>query len=137
MSWTRPNPSSDDGFGRLVDDVSPDRPPLRLAEPAVPGWPVWIETWVLPYVREPSLWPVLVALLGHVVVGIAPLVLYVVRTGSVEAGLVLVGLVLASVGLVGFEVFRFRWPGGVTAALVATWATSLGLAWVADRTGTF
>ena len=117
--------------------MEPDRPSLRLADPAPPGWPLWIELWVLPYVREPALWPVLVALLGHVVVGIAPLVLYVVREGGLRSELFLATLVLGSLGLVGFELWRFRRPGGVTAALVGTWITSLGLAWIFDRTGVF
>ena len=30
--------------------------------PAVDGgWPPWVQTWVMPYVRESALWPVLVA----------------------------------------------------------------------------
>ena len=114
-----------------------ERPELRLVEPLPPGWPDWVETWVLPYVRDEALWPVLVALLGHVVVIFAPLVLYVVRTRSPTALGALSLLVLASVGLVGFETVRFRRPGGVTLVVLATWAVSLGLAWLADRTGTF
>lgn len=117
--------------------MNSERPSLRLAEPAAPGWPLWIETWVLPYVREPTLWPVLVALLGHVVVGIVPLVLFVVRSGSVRGGLVLGGMVVGSLGLFGFEVFRFRRPGAVSVVVGATWVVSLGLAWLADRTGVF
>lgn len=92
---------------------------------------------MLPYVREPALWPVLIALLGHVVVGLSPLMLSVWRTGSVYAGLALLGLLLGSCGLVAFEIYRFRWPGPVALTCLLTWLAGGGVAWLADRTGTF
>lgn len=110
---------------------------MRLVDPLPPGWPVWIENWVLPYARDSALRPVLLAILGHVVVVLAPLVLYVVRSGSGRATGILAALTLVSVGLVGFETVRFRRPGAVTVVVLCTWATSLGLAWLADRTGVF
>lgn len=111
------------------------RPPLRLADPPPPGWPDWIERWVLPYLREPALAPVLVALLGHVVVVLAPLMLWSWRTGSGVAAGLLVGLGLGSLGLCAFELWRFRRPGAVTLTLLVLWAVSVGAAWFGERTG--
>jgi hypothetical protein len=112
-----------------------ERPPLKLVEPLPPGWPEWMEQWLLPYLREPVLWPVLVALLGHVVVGLAPLMLVVWRTGNPTA-LVLLGLLsLGTAGLVGFEALRFHRPGAVTLTCALTWLSSGALAWLGERTG--
>ncbi|MEZ4237895.1 MAG: hypothetical protein R3F59_17450 [Myxococcota bacterium] len=111
------------------------RPPLRIADPPPPGWPDWMERWVLPYVREPALLPVLLALLGHVVVVLVPLMLGTWRTGHGAVVALLVAAVLGSVGLVGFESVRFRRPGAVTLTVLGTWAVSVGLAWFCERTG--
>lgn len=115
----------------------PDRPPLRIVEKPPPGWPAWMEDWVIPYVREPALWPVLLALLGHVVVAIAPMLLAAWRTREPWAFVGLAAMVALSAWLVGFELRRFHRPRGVTAVVVGTWLCSVGLAWLADRTGTF
>ncbi|MEQ1504148.1 MAG: hypothetical protein ABMB14_18035 [Myxococcota bacterium] len=114
----------------------PERPPpLRLVEPQPPGWPDWIEEWVLPYLREPTLWPVLVALLGHVVVGLVPPMLAVWRTGSAWAAVALALVAVGSLGAIGFEVGRFRRPGAVSLAVIGTWALAVGTAILAARTG--
>lgn len=112
----------------------PDRPELRLADPA-PRWPEWIEQSAMPYLRDPALRPVLVAVLGHVAVALAPLLLYAWRNGSVAAAGASVVVAVASVGAIGFEVARFRRPGGVTVSVLATWAASMLVAWIALRTG--
>jgi hypothetical protein len=94
-----------------------------------------MEQWLLPYLREPVLWPVLVALLGHVVVGLAPLMLTVWRTGNSTAIFLLSVLLLGTAGLVGFEGVRFHRPGAVTLACVLTWLSGGALAWLGERTG--
>ena len=110
------------------------RPDLRLVDPA-PRWPAWLEHSVMPYVRDPALRPVLVAVLGHVSIALAPLLLVVWRTGSTAAGVAAVGIAIASIAAIGLELARFRRPGGVTVALVATWGAAVLIAWIAERTG--
>lgn len=100
-----------------------------------PRWPPWVEDWVLPYVTEPALWPVLLALLGHVVVVIAPLVLAVARTGSLYAVAGLVVLAAVSAVFVRWELRVRGRPSAVTGAVVGTWIVSLVSAWGADRLG--
>ncbi len=90
---------------------------------------------MLPYVRNPSLWPVLVALLGHVVIVIAPLMLAVWRVGSVAAGVVLVALAALTLGACVVEARALKRPGGVGVSLALTWAAALGVAWLAESTG--
>jgi hypothetical protein len=111
--------------------VGPDEPP----PPPDTAWPPFLAEWVLPYLREPALMPVLLALLGHVVVVLAPLMLAVWRVHSVEAALLL--LLVA-----GGSVFPLRWecldegrPGGVSATVVLTWLASVAAAYFGDRTG--
>ena len=90
---------------------------------------------MLPYVRNPSLWPVLVALLGHVVIVLTPLMLAVWRVGSGLAGLGLVLLAGLTVAACGMEARALRRPGAVALSLGLTWAAAVALAWVAEETG--
>lgn len=117
-------------------DADPGPARLRVVPPSPPSpWPEWIDTWILPYLQESALWPVLVAVLGHVVVGLVPLLLAVVRSGSVPAGLALGGLGLGSLGLCAVEARHLRRPGIVCGVTAATWACAIGLAWLCERTG--
>ncbi len=117
-----------------------DEPPRsRLAgpddEPPDSAWPPFLAKWVLPYLKEPALLPVLLALLGHVVVVLAPLMLAVWR---VHSGWAAVLLVVAAVG----SAFPIRWewldeggPRGVSAVVVLTWLVSLAAAVFGGRAG--
>jgi len=123
-----------------LGDIGPVEVPGRLAvvgdgyQPP-PAWPPWVQEWVLPYLAEPALWPVLLALLGHVVVVIAPLVLAVARTGSPWAVAGLVALAAVSGWLVRWE-WRVRGrPGAVSLTVAATWGVGLFSAWGADQLG--
>jgi hypothetical protein len=109
------------------------RPPLPSVDP--PGWPDWVERWILPYLREHVLLPVLLALLGHVVIVLAPLMLWAWRTGSGLAAVLLVALAAATTGLCAFEAVRFRRPGVVTLTLSGLWVVSAAVAWFAGRAG--
>jgi hypothetical protein len=102
-----------------------------------PDWPPWVQTWILPYVEEATLWPVLFALLGHVVVIMAPMMLFVNRHGSVKSLVGLIGLGLLSAALIRFEIRYRRRPAGITLALLLTWISSAALAWLSDYYGVF
>ncbi|HHO50737.1 MAG TPA: hypothetical protein ENK18_07640 [Deltaproteobacteria bacterium] len=108
-----------------MDDVTPRRA----------AWPEWIETWVWPYLSNSTLWPVWVALLGHVVVVITGLLLLAWREGTPEAWLLLLLLSLGS-AVLGIQELRVSGrPGGVIASLVLTWLASMGLGWLSGATG--
>lgn len=100
------------------------------------GWPPWVEQWVLPYVRDSGLWPVLVALLGHVIVVIAPLMLSLYR-GFLPSFLPLFFLTIFSGYCCFLDFQRRRRPGIVTALVGVVWALSAGLAWLAHTTGVY
>ena len=86
----------------------------------------WLDVWVLPYIYEPTLWPVFVALAGHVVVLIVPVTLALIRTGDTTAGIAL----LIVIGLSGLAVRR-EWVrrkrlGALTVGTVLIWLASAG-----------
>lgn len=105
--------------------------------PPASGWPTWIEEWVLPYLENRALWPVWIALIGHVVVGVAGLLLVGIRSGLPEAWIAVGLLGLGSLWLVGKEWQVRSSPGGVTLTVVLGWLLSGGLVWLAERTGMF
>lgn len=118
--------------------MGPTDPPARrlIGYPAgVDRWPAWIEQWVIPYVREPALRPVLIALLGHVVVVLVPLLLAVARTGDGWAVALLVASAALTLAALVVELRALRRPGAVALAALACWAAALGGAWFADATG--
>lgn len=104
--------------------------------PSPSGWPAWVDEWILPYLQNRALWPVWVALIGHVVVAVAGLVLLGVRTGLPEAWIAVGAMVVGSGWLVIRDA-RASGPGGVTLTVAIGWVTSLGLAWLAEETGLF
>jgi len=102
-----------------------------------PDWPPWVKNWILPYIQEPTLWPVLFALLGHVVVIIAPMMLFVQRHGSVKSLIGLCLMAFVSAAFIRFELKYRRRPGGVSFTVLLTWASAAGLAWISDYYGVF
>jgi hypothetical protein len=91
-----------------------------------------VEHWLRPYVVEPTLWPVTIVLLAHVVAVLAPLMLLAWRDGMAFAWVVVAlsaGLCLAGVAA---ELVSTRRPGAAAAIVGVTWGASAALAWVAD-----
>jgi hypothetical protein len=116
--------------------VSDPHEPVKLVprEPAE-GLADWVDRWILTYARDPSLGPVAIALLGHVVVVVAGVALVALRTGSVLAWIGLVLMAALTLALCGLEVKRFGRPGGAALMLLLTWIASGALVWFAERTG--
>ena len=100
----------------------------------VDGWPVWVRTWVLPYLGESALLPVWLAIWGHVILLLGLSMLATWRGGSIVP---LLGWTLGSVGLLAWELRLFRRPGRVGAWIVLSWIFGLGIAWLGERTGVF
>lgn len=88
-----------------------------------------LERVLLPFLREPTLWPVFAVLLIHVVVLVSPLMVWVWREGH---GGALSGLLLLGVGS-AFGVFlEVRERGGarlLTALIAGTWLLCAIAAW--------
>ncbi len=109
-------------------------PPPVDREPKQP----WVERFVLPFVEDSSLWPVLAAIIGHVAVLMAMPMINVWRDGDlVSAG----ALIVLAVGPCG-AVMQWEWkkerkPGPLTWTILITWGTALVMAYVADRFGVY
>ena len=97
----------------------------------------WIERWVLYWAREPTLWPVFLVLVGHVVALVGPLMIWAARDGDWSSGATLLGLAGATGYGMWVEIRARRRPGLLAGVLLGTWAVTGALAWLADREGIF
>lgn len=95
----------------------------------------WADQWVWPFLREPVLWPVAVAIIGHVVLVQAWLLVEVWRAAAPQHTAAFGVLVVMSVGLVHGELRSRRRPGAVAFTVVASWAVAALVAWGAGSYG--
>ena len=95
--------------------------------------PSWVDRAVLPFVFEPTLWPVLLVVIGHAVAFVTPALLWALRDGrpAAQAALLLLGLL--TVRTLRFELGRQRRPGALTGIWGAIWLLSGALAVFAHR----
>ncbi len=102
-----------------------------------PEGELWVDRWILPAVRESTLFPLLLVVIGHAVAFIAPALLFAVRDRQFGAQVALFALIVLTSGCVRFEVRRHRRPDVLSAILLATWLLSGATAWACDRYGLF
>ena len=101
------------------------------------GWPPWVQEWVVPYLEEHALWPVLFAVLGHVLVILVPLMTWAQRSQNPVAYLFLGCILAACGGLARMEWLAIGRLGRLTLVLFLTWAASLPVAWYTGSLGIF
>jgi hypothetical protein len=112
-------------------------PDPEQSEPRDPfAGPTWIDRAVLPFVRESTLWPIAIIIVGHAIAFLAPLLLLAIRDARTPAVVALV-LLLGGTGLGVRSEARSRGLGAFTGLLTATWALSAIGAVYADRSGLF
>lgn len=102
-----------------------------------PKGELWVDRWILPAVRESTLFPLLLVVIGHVVAFVAPALLFAVRDRQIGARLAVLALAVLTFGCVRFEFRRHRRPDLLSAILLATWLASGAAAWACDRYGLF
>lgn len=88
--------------------------------------------WIMPYLRDSSLWPVLIVLVVHVVAFVAPVMLYAVRDR--RAGPIVALVILALLTLRGFrwEIHSRKKFGAISWLIVTTWIASCIAAYCAN-----
>lgn len=96
-----------------------------------------IDRVVLPFVRDPALWPILVILIAHIAAFVAPVLLFALREGRIASFAALFGLAGLSVGLVRHEWRERGRPGPLCGLTLATWLVAIAAAFAADRYGIF
>jgi len=111
----------------------PQPPPEAEPIDAFDG-PTKVDRWILVFVREPTLWPVLIVVVGHALALLAPLYLSALRDGNALAAGALVALAAPCVWGVVWEI-RDRGVGALTGLLLTTWVLSGVCAVAADHHG--
>jgi hypothetical protein len=96
-----------------------------------------LEHILLAFLREPMLWPVLVAIVGHAIALLVPVILLAVRDQRVTSGALLLLLLGLSASLLWRETRLQGRPSPLSGLIWATWSLSAGAAWVADHYGIF
>jgi len=92
-----------------------------------------LERWVLPYIEDSALWPVLIVVIAHVVAFIAPLCLYAIRERSLVAMVAVAWLAFLTVQGMRYEKgLRGRF-GSFSWLLLVTWAASGVAAYFGNR----
>ncbi len=94
-----------------------------------------LERAILPYLHEPTLWPVLLVVLAHAIVLVAQLLVFVWRDGGVGSFMGLGVLAVLSLAAIRLEVRDRRRPGAITALATVIWVLSGLAAWAGVRIG--
>lgn len=94
---------------------------------------LWIDRYLLPAIRESTLFPLLLVVIGHVVAFIAPALLFSLRDRSFGAMFALFAIGVLTVQCVRFEVGRHGRPDVLSAIIGATWVASGAAAWACDH----
>ncbi len=94
-----------------------------------------IDRWVMPYVRDSSLWPVLLVVMAHVVAFIAPVALFAIRDRHVPAMIALAGTAYLTFGVVRYDISRSRRPAALSLIMLIIWATSFAAAYYGGAAG--
>ncbi|MFT5441824.1 MAG: hypothetical protein ACI8W3_000866 [Myxococcota bacterium] len=94
--------------------------------------PSGVDLWIMPYITDVSLWPVLVVIVVHVVAFVAPVILYAARGRS--------GPIVATVIVVLLTFRGFYWErqtrnkfGAISWLIVTTWIASVIAAYLGGR----
>ena len=94
--------------------------------------PGGFERWVAPYFREPSLWPVMLVLVAHAVLGLG-IALLEVRRGAGGFAWLSVALGVACLAGAAVRDARRGSAGLASGICLSIWALSVATAWLADR----
>src|SRR5215468_3692479 len=99
------------------------------------SWPPWVERWVLPYMDIPALLPVLIAVMGHIVILVALVVLEAHRSRNPFAIAATALLVAGTLRVLFEEWKRLRRLGPLSATLAMGWAATIGTVALAEHYG--
>jgi len=106
-------------------------------EPREPEGDSWVDRWLLPFVRDSALWPILIVLLVHGTILLAPALILTFRDRSIGAALALLLISFLSFEGVRNEVKGRGRPGALTVLIAIVWVGGGFTAWGADRYGLF
>ena len=91
----------------------------------------------MPYIRESTLWPILIVVLAHLVAFLAPMFLLAVRDGSGGAWFAIVVTGAITLWAAWGELRAHGRPGAFLVIALLTWVASGALAVAVNGTGIF
>lgn len=103
------------------------------AEDLEAGW----QSWVMPYLEDPALGPVLVVIVIHVAVFMVPVILFAVVDHSIPAMATNVWIIFLSYKLLRADVAHNSRLGKISWLLIGTWLLSFIAAYASVMTGLF
>jgi hypothetical protein len=99
--------------------------------------PDGVERWILPYLEESTLWPVLIVLVAHIVAFVAVALLFAIRDHRTLAIAVVAMLALFSPRVVRYEWRRRGRPASLSVGLAVIWICSFVAAYSLDHWSLF
>ena len=96
---------------------------------------LWVDRYIISALREPTLGPLVLVVIGVVVAFIAPALLFAIRAGRVYSIMALLILGFGSFAIVRFDIGRHRRPAIFSKVIFATWLASCAGAWACDHWG--
>jgi hypothetical protein len=102
-----------------------------------PRGELWVDRWILPALRELTLLPLVLVVVGHVVAFVAPTLIFALRDRSIGAQMAALGLIALTFGCVRFEVRRHGRPSLLSAWIGGTWLAALAAAWACSHYSLF
>ncbi len=102
-----------------------------------PHGELWVDRWILPALRESTLLPLVLVMIGHMVAFVAPTLVFALRDGEIGARMAVLGLIALTFPCVRFEVRRHGRPGLLSAWIGATWLAVIAAAWACSRYSLF
>ena len=97
------------------------------------GW----QSWVMPFLEDPALGPVLIVIVIHVVAFLAPVILFAVVDRSIPAMAANVWLFYLSYKLLRADIAHHGSLGKISWLLMSTWLLSFIAAYASARIGLF
>ena len=95
------------------------------------------ERWLMPFISDSALWPILVVVLAHATILLGSALILAVRDRSIGAMLALAAISVLTFEGVRQEVRTRRRPGPLTGLATLVWVSGAIAAWAAGRAGLF
>jgi hypothetical protein len=102
-----------------------------------PRGELWVDRWILPALRELTLLPLVLVVIGHVVAFVAPTLVFAIRDRNIGAQMAVFGLIALTFGCVRFEVRRNGRPALLSGWIGGAWLAAIAAAWACDRYSLF
>ena len=103
------------------------------SEAREPQGKLWVDRWILPALRELTLLPIVLVVVGHLVAFVAPMLIYALRDRSLGAQIAVLGMLALTFECARFEFRRYGRPALLSAWIGATWLASIAAAWACNH----